>query len=126
VVKPFPTTHLDGLREIIDPAATDRFKVFSLAAECGGRRVVFSSDLGSPADLEEPLAAPCDVLVCELSHFSAEELFGFLRGRPIGSLVLTHLSGELAGREREIGEAAREALGGLPVVVARDGEVVEF
>lgn len=125
-VEPFPSTHLDGLRQIIDPSAADRFKAFGLAVECGGRRVVFSSDLGSPEDLAAPLSTPCDVLVCELSHFSAEDLFAFLAERRVGKLVLTHLAGDLAGRERELEESAREALGGAPVVVARDGEVVGF
>lgn len=125
-VEPFPTTHLESLREIIDPSATDRFKVFGLAVKCGGRRVVFSSDLGLPSDLAGALAVPCDVLVCELSHFDPADLFGFLAGRPLGKLVLTHLSGDLAGREGELEKSARAALGGVPVVVARDGEVVPF
>jgi ribonuclease BN (tRNA processing enzyme) len=126
VVQPFPTTHLDGLREIIDPSARDRFKVFGLEIACGGRRVVFSSDIGEPADLDRPLAEACDVLVCELSHFAPRDLFGFLAGRAIGKLVLTHLSGELAGREEELAGEASEALGGAPVIVARDGEAVDF
>lgn len=126
-VTPFVSTHLDGLKKIIDPAADDRFKVFGLAAEAGGRRVVFSSDLGAPADLAEPLAQPCDVLVCELSHFSPKELFAFLRGRVVDELVLTHLSGDLAGREEEILSDAREALGPASRVrVLRDGDEVEF
>ncbi|MEX1045197.1 MAG: MBL fold metallo-hydrolase [Chthoniobacterales bacterium] len=126
-VTPFASTHLEGLKKLIDPSASDRFKVYGLAVETGGQRVVFSSDLGSPADLAEPLAQPCDVLVCELSHFTPEELFGFLRGRQIGELVLTHLSGELAGREEEIVSAARQALGpSSRVRVLRDGDEVDF
>lgn len=126
-VTPFASTHLDGLKKLIDPTADDRFKVFGLTAEIGGRRVVFSSDLGAPADLTEPLAQPCDVLVCELSHFTPAELFGFLRGREIGELVLTHLAGDLAGREEEIAAEARLALGpSSRVRVLRDGEKVGF
>jgi ribonuclease BN (tRNA processing enzyme) len=125
-VDPFPTTHLDGLRQIIDPSATDRFKVFGLAAECNGRRVVFSSDLGGPEDMAGPLKDPCDVLVCELSHFDPEVLFAFLAGRPVGKLVLNHLSGDLVGREDELEEAGCAALGGIPVEVVRDGGIVGF
>lgn len=126
-VTPFATTHLDGLKKMIDPAAHDRFKVFGLAVKAGGPRVVFSSDLGAPADLALPLAEPCDVLVCELSHFSADELFAFLRDRKIGQLVLTHLSGSLAGEETLIASAARQALprtGRIQVV--RDGDEVKL
>ncbi|MBE2180014.1 MAG: MBL fold metallo-hydrolase [Chthoniobacterales bacterium] len=125
-VTPFPTTHLDQLRQIIDPSATGRFRAYGLDARCGGRRVVFSADLGDPADLAVVLAQPCDVLVCELSHFSPEDLFTFLKGRSVGQLILVHLAGDLAGKEDLLREAAREALGGAPVTVARDGELVGF
>ena len=126
-VTPFATTHLDGLKKMIDPAAHDRFRVFGLAVEAGGHRVVFSSDLGAPADLAVPLAEPCDVLVCELSHFSVEELFAFLRGREIGQLLLTHLSGSLAGEESRIAAAAREALPQIGrIEVVRDGDEVKL
>ena len=126
-VTPFATTHLEGLKKMIDPAAGDRFKVFGLAVRTGAHRVVFSSDLGAPSDLATPLAEPCDVLVCELSHFSADELFTFLRGREIGQLVLTHLSGSLAGQETDIASAARQALPQIGrIEVVRDGDEVVF
>jgi ribonuclease Z len=126
-VTPFATTHLDGLKRMIDPAADDRFKVFGLTVETGEHRVVFSSDLGAPSDLAAPMAEHCDVLVCELSHFSADELFAFLRGREIGQLLLTHLAGTLAGREEEIAAAARVALPQVGrIEVVRDGDEVKF
>ena len=128
-ISPFPTTHLEGLRKIIDPGAeaAGRFEVFGLDIAAGGRRIVVSSDLGSPGDLSASLATPCDVLVCELSHFPPEELFAFLRGRAVGTLVLTHLAPSLAGREEEIAAAARAALPDVPrVVVPRDGEEIAF
>lgn len=126
-VTPFPTTHLDGLKQKIDPQAHDRFKVFGLSLETGDRRVVVSSDLGAPSDLADPLGTPCDLLVCELSHFSPPELFQFLQGRKIGQLVLTHLSSSLAGQEANILAAAQTALPEIGrVEVVRDGDVVEF
>ena len=124
---PFATTHLEGLKRMIDRAADGRFKVFGLAVETDDRRVVFSSDLGAPSDLSLPLSRPCDLLVCELSHFSPAELFDFLRNKQIGQLVLTHLSGSLAGQEEDIAAAARAALPQIGrIVVARDGEETTF
>jgi ribonuclease Z len=126
-VTPFGTTHLDGLRQIIDPQAPDRFKTFGLAVECEGKRVVFSSDLGSPDDLAGVLSTPCDLLVCELSHFSPEELFIFLRDKPIQQLVLTHLNPDLAGREEQVVSQALQVLPrSIAVRRARDGDEVEF
>lgn len=126
-VSPFPTTHLQGLRKIIEPAALDRFEIFGLSMNCASRRVVFSSDLGAPEDLAPVLEEPCDVLVCELSHFSPEDLFAFLRPRAIGLLVLNHLGTQYAGREEEIAGAARAALPDIrEVVVPHDGALVDF
>ena len=123
----FPTTHLQGLHRKIDPSSTGRFEIFGLDMNCHGRRVVFSSDLGAPSDLESSLSAPCDVLVCELSHFLPEELFAVLRGRRIGRLVFNHLAPELNGAEEELLRAARKALPEIGEVSAvRDGDRVEF
>ena len=89
-----PTTHLDGLRTLIDPSAHDRFRSYSLtlAWPSTGRRLVYSADLGEPSDLDAPLAIPCDLLVCEMAHFTPETLFAYLRHKPVRQLCLTHLS----------------------------------
>lgn len=126
-VTPFPTTHLQGLQRIIDPSAQSGFEIFGLAVQCGGKRLVFSSDLGGPSDLAAALDSPCDVLVCELSHFSPEELFAFLRGRSIKVLLLNHLSPDLAGREEEIAAQARRELPEIGrIQVPKDGEEIFF
>lgn len=126
-VTPFATTHLEGLRRLIEPAATDRFEIFGLDLRCGGQRVVFSSDLGSPKDLAPVLESPCDVLVCELSHFEAKELFSFLRGRSIDLLVLNHLGPDLTGREQEVADHARRELPDIArIEVPTDGVEVKF
>lgn len=125
--RPFPTTHLESLRRLIAPADGNRFEIFGLDVRCGAKRVVFSSDLGSPQDLASPLSSPCDVLVCELSHFGAQELFAFLAGRQIKTLVLNHLSPELAGKEAQVAADARRALPSIDrIVIPSDGEKVEF
>lgn len=126
-VTPFPSTHLQGLRELIEPAASDRFKAFGLVFDCDGRRAVVSSDLGAPQDLEAALARPCDLLVCEFAHFAPADLFAFLHGREIGELVLTHLARELAGGEADVAAAARSALPHIKKIrIVSDGEIVDF
>jgi len=126
-VSVFPTSHLDNLHKRLDPAAAGKFEIFGLDIHCAGKRIVFSSDLGSPADLLQVLNNPCDVLVCELSHFQPSELYGVLRDRPIGTLVFNHLAPELNGRESEVVSAARKALPQIRRIIAvRDRERVEF
>lgn len=126
-VSVFPTSHLDNLRKRLAPAAAEKFEVFGLDLRSAGKRIVFSSDLGSPADLLPVLTDPCDVLVCELSHFRPAELHEVLRDRPIKTLVFNHLARELDGREKEVVSAARKALPQIGQILAvRDGERVEF
>jgi ribonuclease BN (tRNA processing enzyme) len=126
-VRVFPTTHLRGLRERIGGPSAGRFEVFGLDISCGSRRIVFSSDLGAPSDLAPVLATPCDLLVCELSHFHPEDLFELLRGRAIGRLLLNHLAPELNGNESALLDAARRALPQIGEIRAvRDGDRVEF
>jgi hypothetical protein len=111
----------------IDPLSPGRFEIFGLDITCGAQRVVFSSDLGSPADLMPVLAAPCDVLVCELSHYLPEELFSVLQGRTIRHLLFNHLAPELNGREVGLLRGAREALPQINEITAvDDGERIRF
>lgn len=126
-VRVFPTTHLRGLRERINTSPLERFEAYGLDVSCCGRRVVFSSDLGSPADIEPVLAEPCDVLVCELSHFRPDDLFAVLRGRRIGMLLLNHLAPELNAHEGALLESARRALPQIGDIRAvRDGDRIEL
>lgn len=124
---PWPTTHLDGLRQIIRPGSREAFEAFSLAITCGDKHVVFSSDVGSPNDLDVVLQEPCDVLVCEMSHDTPESFIDFLRDRRIGQLAFTHLAGRYAGQEDDILERARRALPlAGEITMPRDGDVLEF
>src|SRR4029434_1234329 len=77
----------------------ESFRLESTAAE---RRFVYSGDLGAPSDLKEILKEPLDLLICELSHFTPEELASALRGAHIGTLCLTHVATEFDERRGEI------------------------
>ena len=89
--------------------------------------MVFSFDLGSPADLMPALAAPCDVLVCELSHYLPEELFSVLQRRTIRHLLFNHLAPELNGREVELLRGAQASLPQIGEITAvGDGEQIWF
>lgn len=117
-ISPRETTHLHSLSQKF---GNGRFKSYSLQVEHSDFRIVFSGDLGGPADLETQLANPVDLLVSELAHFPPNELFRFLESRKVGKLLLTHLAPELRGNEESIQQEARKALPGTVVVVANDG-----
>lgn len=124
---PFRTTHLEGLRQRIDPGAQCGFEVFGLSIEADGKRIVFSSDIGAPDDLQDPLSRPCDLLVCEAAHAEPADLFRFLQSRAVPRLVLNHLSPSWQGREEELRETARAFLPqAAEIIVPRDGDEVFF
>ena len=128
-VRVSPTTHLDGLRAMIDPSADDRFRAYSIEVEwpAAGRRLVYSADLGEPDDLDTMLARPCDLLVCEMAHFTPETLFAYLCDKPIRRLCLTHFSHEFDSQVDDLVRLGAEMLGdGIPVAVMSDTERVEF
>lgn len=123
------TTHLDGLRNLINPTALDRFHAHSIAFEWlgTGKRIVYSADLGKPDDLNLLLSRPCELLVCELAHFTPEALFTYLRDKPIRRLCLTHFSLDLDSRLDEVRQIATKMLGNaVTVLTMRDTEQVKF
>ena len=124
-----PTTHLYGLRGMIDPGATDRFLAYSMVLEWPetGRRVIYTGDLGQPRDLDAILQEPCDLLICEMAHFTPKELFTYLRDKSIRRLALTHFTPEFGGQAAAICELGGAMLPGVERVEAmRDGQRLEF
>lgn len=117
-ISPRETTHLQSLWQKF---GSDRFKSYSLQVEHPDFRIVFSGDLGSPADLGVQLTNPVDVLISELAHFPPSELFRFLESRKVSKLLLTHLAPELRRHEESILEEARNTLPETAVLVANDG-----
>ncbi|MBV9107650.1 MAG: MBL fold metallo-hydrolase [Verrucomicrobia bacterium] len=115
---PHQTTHLESLSRKF---GNNRFKAYSLQIEHPDFRILFSGDLGTPTDLEVPLANPVDLLVSELAHFSPTELFRFLVTRRVQKLLLTHLAPELLGNEASIIQEARKQLPEMVVLIAKDG-----
>jgi ribonuclease BN (tRNA processing enzyme) len=122
-VKPFSTTHLDGFRKLTGNNQVESF-LFEIRAE--GRRLVYSGDLGAPGDLNQVLKDPLDLLICELSHFTPEELAGELRGVRIGTLCLTHVSTEFDERRGEIQMLIEREPGIDSVYLPNDGERIDF
>jgi ribonuclease BN (tRNA processing enzyme) len=80
-VEAFPTTH----------DCRDGRSSFGFIVRHNDRRLVYSADLGAASDLEPVLAEPVDLLICEMSHITPEDLLATLQGRTIGALILTHV-----------------------------------
>jgi ribonuclease Z len=117
-IYPRETTHL---RSLSAKFGGHRFKSYSLRIEHAEVRLVFSGDLGSPIDLEPQLSEPVDLLVSEVAHFPARELFRFLGTREVRKLVLTHLAPELLEHGESVTQAARKELPQALALLAHDG-----
>jgi len=98
-----------------------RFHAYSLRIAHPDFQILLSGDLGSPRDLDPQLREPPDLTVCELAHFESEELFGYLRGKNIPRLVLTHLAPKLSSQSDQLLALAREYLPETRTLVANDG-----
>jgi len=123
-VWPHPTTHLDRTREKIGNLAIESFLFEILSA---GKRFVYSGDLGSAEDLRGVLDKPVDLLICELAHFTPEELVAVLRGARIGTLCLTHVSTDLDERREHLRMLFERELSGTDAVyLPDDGENIDL
>jgi ribonuclease BN (tRNA processing enzyme) len=123
-VTPYATTHLEGFRKMTGKLDIESF-LFEIGA--GGKRFVYSGDLGSPTDLHEVMRKPVDLLICELAHFTPEELVSVLRDARVGTLCLTHISTDLEERRGDIQMFFEKELPATDAVyLPDDGESIDL
>jgi ribonuclease BN (tRNA processing enzyme) len=117
-------THLDGFRKSFQLDHPQQYEAFSFLIEANGWRVGHSADIGAVEDLTPLVEHPLDLLVCELAHATPEDLFRFLRDKPIKRLILTHLNDRLWKEQGTVSELARRMMPGIDFSIARDGEEI--
>jgi ribonuclease Z len=125
-VTPFPTTHLDHFRRAYQAKYPADYAAFSFLLETPQGRIVHSADLGAVTDLDALLTQPLHLLVCELAHFRAEDLFDYLRSRSVERLVLMHLGRPYWDRFEETRKLAAKMLPGMNVLFPRDLDRITF
>ncbi|HWH68942.1 MAG TPA: MBL fold metallo-hydrolase [Candidatus Sulfotelmatobacter sp.] len=126
-VTPFRNSHLEGYRTRLQKQyrAAD-FSAFSFLLESGRRRIAHSADIGKPEDLEPLLAQPLDLLVCELAHFTPEQIFGYLQGRAIRQIIFVHVGRPFRQPLARIRRLAARKLPEIPHTFARDGQEISW
>ena len=127
-VMPYPNGHLRACYSGKPGADASRpCESFSLEAICGSFRAIFSGDLASPSELAPLLEGPVSVLVCELSHFRAEELAAVLQAAALETLCLVHLDEDYAMDRGQVRALFQELLPQVSdVFLPEDGEVIDF
>ena len=126
-ITPFPTTHLESLRRAFQKNhRATCFEAFSFVLAGNGKRVANTADLGHVDDLDHLVSDPLDLLLCEMAHVPFHDLLGKLRGKPIKRIIFTHLERSLWADQEKVRREAKAALGGIPFVIARDGDEFVF
>lgn len=121
-VTPFPTSHLERLRERFQGTDPWNFDAFCFVIESGGLRIAHTADVGGTDDLAPLVDKPLDLMVCELAHMQPEELFKFLRSRDIKRVAFVHMAREQRQVLEKIRTLARELLSPIEIAFPNDGE----
>jgi len=127
-VTPFTNRHLEQCyRPLPGAVAALPCNSYSLEIRTGDFRAIFSGDLSSADDLVELVSTPANVLVCELSHVSKNELAGVLRESNLNALCLIHLSEDVVDDREELRGKMEELLPLIPdIFIPEDGEILDF
>jgi ribonuclease Z len=91
-ITPFYTTHLQRTRARFAKKYRADFSAYCFLIEHKGVRIGHSADLGRPEDLEPLVKERQDLLICELSHFTPEEILSYLQNRPIKRIAFVHIA----------------------------------
>lgn len=125
-ITPYPTSHLEQLRQSFQSQYPQPFPAFSFVMETGGFRVVHTADIGAVEDLDPLLDRPIDLMVCELAHVQPESLFRRLQKCQIARVVFIHLGRPFWEEIEPIRALAKEMLPRIQFSFARDGDEMEW
>ncbi|MDL5054461.1 MBL fold metallo-hydrolase [Oscillatoria laete-virens NRMC-F 0139] len=121
---PHVSTHLDVLRELLKKRIKKPFQAFCFDVKLAGFHLGLSMDIGAPDDLEPLFKKPLDLLVCELAHFDPADFFDYLKSKPFGKLLMTHVDEHFYRVRPRILAQARKVLGKNVMGFAKDGMTV--
>ena len=121
-VTPFYTTHLERTRAQFGKKYHADFSAYCFLIENRGVRIGHSADLGRPEDLEPLLAVRLDLLVCELSHFTPNEIFSYLQEREIKQVAFVHIARAYREQMVRLRQLAKRMLGGMDSLFPDDGD----
>ncbi len=116
-VTAYKSTHLEQLRRAFQKKYKQNFEAYCFLIEKGLMRIGHSADIGCPEDLEPLVRRPLDLLVCELAHFRAEDLFLYLQSRSIKRIVFVHVGRPYWEDLKTDAEAGVEDVAGYSVFV---------
>ncbi|MCX7722098.1 MAG: MBL fold metallo-hydrolase [Verrucomicrobiae bacterium] len=123
-ITPFESTHLVELEKRRGLKPTRRLVSYLFLIESRGLRIGHSSDLGSPDDLRVLLDKPLDLLICELAHFTPQQVCAVLSGQKIKRVAFVHLARSYWSALPATRKLLARLLPDIPHCVPSDGEVI--
>ncbi len=103
-------THLESFRARLTPDRYDRFRAHCFAFNLPGHRLVWSADIGAPADLLPLLQPAPSWLLAEVAHFPPESLFQLAADHGIQQLAATHFPDDSPEALQKLRNLAAEML----------------
>ena len=98
------TTHLHKLAPLVEQIdAENRLQCHSFQIDVGGRRLLYSGDIGGIEDIR-PYLDGCDYVVTELTHVVLTDFLQLAQTARVGRFIVTHL-----GDDAEVAEIVRAA-----------------
>jgi len=125
-VTPFRTTHLDRTRAQFAKKYRSDFSAYCFLIEHKGVRIGHSADLGKPSDLDALTAERLDLLICELSHFTTDDIFSYLRNRPIKQIAFVHIARAYRQDLPALRRLARKEIPNIRCLFPNDGDGLIF
>lgn len=102
----------------------DGWHSFSYLIEAMGKKIVFSGDVHSPAELDGLIGDGCDCLIMETGHHSVTDVCTYATERQVKRLLFTHHGREILG-DPEAAEKLAHSLHGN-IRLCNDGDVEVF
>jgi ribonuclease BN (tRNA processing enzyme) len=123
-ITPFCTTHLDRTRARFGKKYRTDFSAYCFLIEHKGLRIGHSADLGKPQDLEPMVAGSLDLLLCELSHFTPNQICSYLRKRSIHQIAFVHIGHEYRHNLTDLRRFVRKQLPRVRCRFPADGHMI--
>ncbi|MDD5697791.1 MAG: ribonuclease Z [Victivallaceae bacterium] len=98
---------------------------YSYELKLGGKRIVYSGDIGRLEDLDGLLNSPADLVISEMAHFKPEEFFLYFSTKQIKKVLFTHLHPALNSKHNQLMKSVKTYLDPNKVHIAYDGLEIE-
>lgn len=96
---------------------------YSFRINCENKSIVYSGDIASVTDLDKPIGAGCNALICESAHVTLRAVCEYAKAKNVKKLFFTHNGREVIN-SRFQNENTAKILFGDAAVIAQDGMTV--